>query len=121
MNNSSYGRSIESNHEKLIIEISLFRYYPIFLITSSLLLAFTFSFYTYKKKLLDHLTRIMRHFAGNMLIAFLVLSINQVFELKESSEVGCYVIGKFVEKLQLIVFRKNYQNMQILLCLVILL
>ena len=35
----------------------------------------------------------MRHFAGNMLVAFLVLSINIVFEVKESSEAGCYIIG----------------------------
>merc|ERR1719334_2095667 len=35
----------------------------------------------------------MRHFAGNMLVAFLVLSTNQVFEVKKSSEAGCYLIG----------------------------
>lgn len=75
------------------MKIFLSRYYPIFLITSSLLLAATFSFYTLRYKLLDHLTRIMRHFAGNMLVGFLVLSINIVFEVKESSKAGCYIIG----------------------------
>ena len=39
----------------------------------------------------------MRHFAGNMLVAFLVLSINQVFEVKKSSEAGCYLIGTFIK------------------------
>ena len=81
----------------LMTMISSNRYYPIFLIISSILLATTFSFYTFRRNLLDHLTRIMRHFAGNMLVAFLVLSINQVFEVKKSSEAGCYLIGTFIK------------------------
>ena len=84
----------------LITMISSNRYYPIFLIISSLLLATTFSFYSFRRRLLDHLTRIMRHFAGNMLVAFLVLSINQVFEVKKSSEAGCYLIGIFIKNLK---------------------
>ena len=97
------------------MKISLSRYYPIFLITSSLLLAATFSFYTLRYKLLDHLTRIMRHFAGNMLLAFLVLSINMVFEVKESSEAGCYIIGMISQLyIGLIVlksfFKKSYDH-----------
>ena len=69
------------------------RYYPIVLITSSIFLSVTFCIYTAKKHLLDHLTRIIRHYAFNMLVAFLVLSINQAFDIKESSEVGCVIIG----------------------------
>ena len=75
------------------------RYYPIVLITSSIFLSVTFCIYTAKKQLLDHLTRIMRHYAFNMLVAFLVLSINQAFDIKESSEVGCVIIGNLLNLL----------------------
>ena len=71
------------------------RFYPAIMFVSFILLAATFGIYTKRsnKELLDHLTRIMRHYVFTMGIAFLVLSINQVFNLKETSSALCIITG----------------------------
>ena len=68
--------------------------YPILLILSSMLLLMTFSIYTINKNLLDHLTRIMRHYVFNMFVAFILLTLNQGVNIKETlSEAACEFIG----------------------------
>ena len=53
----------------------------------------------------------MRHYALNMFVAFLILSVNQLSDIKEWSQVACEIAGKIIS-----IFLEL--NEQYLMCLV---
>ena len=78
------------NHSVFIFD----RFYPVVLCISCIFLLATIFVYTKYDELLNHYTRIMRHFAISMFFAFFVLIINQTTDFVEESQAICKVIGK---------------------------
>nr|XP_040579384.1 G-protein coupled receptor Mth2-like isoform X1 [Lepeophtheirus salmonis] len=75
-------------------KFNFFRYYPIILIGSAFFLFLTILIYSvYGKKLLNHYTRLMRHFTVGLFVAFTVLSFNQLFAFMSISLLICQIVG----------------------------
>jgi hypothetical protein len=72
----------------------LSRFYPYILIASSICLFITLIIYTAYPKLLNHYTRIMRHFTLSMMLAFIILSINQLTPVANYSMNLCRLFGR---------------------------
>ena len=84
------------NHIKFLTHIlsRWKQWQPYVLSLSSVFLLLTVAIYTYFGQLLNHYTRIMRHFALNLFIAFVVLACNNLIA-EEIVETGlCEFIGK---------------------------
>ncbi len=80
----------------LEIKQQLFRFYPYVLLLSSLFLCATLIVYTAFPKLLNHYTRVMRHFTFTMMISFVNLAINQLVSLVDSNPIMCKVFGNYI-------------------------
>jgi len=68
--------------------------YPYILLVNCLFLLITLMVYTLYPKLLNHYTRLMRHFVVAMLGAYLLLSTNQQVRLADLSQPFCIASGK---------------------------
>ena len=83
---------------KNISHICITRWYPYVLITSSLFLLLTVGIYSYYDKLLNYITRIMRHFAISLFISFILLSLNLMhFAVEPVDDIGrtlCKISGE---------------------------
>ena len=67
-----------------------FSFYPYILLVSAFFLLLTVAVYTaYPKLLYNNTQRLRRHFAANMLLAFVILSVNQFTVLREASVPLC--------------------------------
>lgn len=74
------------NHDK-------FGFYPYILISSTVFLAITLVVYTVFNRLQNVYTLLMRHFAGNMMLAFILLAINQLVTFGNISLSLCKLNG----------------------------
>jgi hypothetical protein len=74
--------------------LSYNRFYPYILMVSCLFLLATLIIYTiWSKFLLNHYTRIVRHFTFSMMVAFIVLVINQMYSFSENYPTLCIFFG----------------------------
>jgi hypothetical protein len=72
------------------------RFYPYVLMVSSVFLVATLIVYTvWSKQLLNHYTRVMRHFTFTMALSFVVLSINQMYSFSQNYPTLCIFFGKY--------------------------
>ena len=76
-------------------------WYPYVMLVTSVFLLATIGIYTYFQKLLNFYTRIMRHFAFSLFVAFVILSLNQmsfwselVEAMDEAGVILCKTSGK---------------------------
>lgn len=79
---------------KSLLKLSFSSFYPHILIASSVCLFITLMIYTIFPKLLNHYTRLMRHYTLSMMCAFILLSINQLTYLGSFSPNLCKVSGE---------------------------
>ena len=70
-----------------------FRFYPYILITSAVFLLLTLIVYSFWSRLLNPYTRLMRHFALSMMLAFILLSVNQMVAFGDISSAVCAING----------------------------
>ena len=80
---------------KLKLSSVSFRFYPYVLLTSTVFLLLTLIVYSYWSRLLNPYTRLMRHFALSMMLAFILLSINQLVAFGDISSIVCAANGLF--------------------------
>ena len=78
--------------------IFIFRFYPYIMLISCVFLLVTLLIYSIVPGLLNHYTRIMRHFVATILIAFLIMVVNQMEykdgHLKDIQPEFCLFLGK---------------------------
>lgn len=84
------------NHNHLFFfNLNLFsRFYPYIMLLSCLFLLITLIIYSAIPKLLNHYTRIMRHYVVTIMVAFLILAIqNLIGKLDKTSPGACKFLG----------------------------
>ena len=83
-----------------------YRFYPVILAISCIFLLATVYIYTRYEELLNHYTRIMRHFAISMCCAFFVLIVNQSTDFVKDSPGFCKLLGGHTNSIQhFLIFR----------------
>ena len=99
-----YNKRYMSALGSLTLQFTFFithSWYPYVMLVTSVFLLVTIAIYTYFQKLLNFYTRIMRHFAFSLFVAFVILSLNQmsfwsdmVEAMDEAGNILCKASGK---------------------------